>query len=134
MGGVETKNYKIKTFGGGTIGGVPSSTGTPPPSPHHNFKLLLAAHLWSKTPGARAPGRAESGASSQALAGARQRRAVSEGSLPPTGRELTAPSGSGGAARGEEITSAGDRAVGGRGVSARGKSGEENGDVTGGRW
>ena len=66
----------------------------------------------------------------QALTGSRWRQAVSEGSLPPTGRAPPAPSGTGGAAREGDIKSARDQVGGGRGVSAGGNSVEENGDVS----
>ena len=81
-GGVsKTKNFGIKTFGDVIIGGRCLLPGPPP----HDFQVLPAAQSGRETPGAGAPGRAESGATRQALAGARQRWAVSGGSLPPTG-------------------------------------------------
>ena len=61
------------------------------------------------------------------------RQAVIEGSLPLIGRAPPEPSGAGWAAREGEITSAQDQSGGGRGVLAGENSGEENGDVTGGR-
>ena len=81
-------------------------------SPLLNFQVLLAAQLGRETPGDEAPGRTEPWADSQELTGARQRRAVSEGTLLPTGRADPAPSGSRGAARGGENTSAWERAGG----------------------
>ena len=58
---------------------------------------------------------------SHALAGARWRRAASEGSLPPTGWEALESSGAGGAAREGGSTSAQTRAVvEGRGVMLKG--------------
>ena len=52
-----------------------------------------------------------------------------------TGHAPPEPSEAGGAKREGDITSTWDRAVGVRGVLARGKSGEDNRDVTGGqRW
>ena len=56
------------------------------PLPPSAFQVLPAVQLGSNASGAREPGRAESGAASQALAGSRRRRVASEGSLPPTGR------------------------------------------------
>ena len=103
------------------------STRTPTPS----FQVIPAVKSGSETPGAGAPERTESGAASQALAGARRRRAVSEGSLLPTGQAPLAPIGAGGAAREGDRSSTRDWAGGGRGVSAGGNSGEENKDMTG---
>ena len=112
-------------------GNPPSETPHPPPT--HDFQVLPAAQSGSETPGAGAPGRAESVVTSQALEGARQRRAVSEGSLPPTGWAPRAPIRAGGAAREGESTSAWDRAGGGWGVSDGGNLGVENIDIDGGQ-
>ena len=70
-------------------------------APRHpsGFKVLSAAQSGSNTSDAGEPGRAESGAASQALFGATRMRAASEGSLPQTGRAAPEPSGAVGAAR-----------------------------------
>ena len=63
MGGgrrLKKNNYNIKTFGYGIIGGGAIFYRDAPP-PLHDFQVLPAAHSVSETPGARAPGRAESG-------------------------------------------------------------------------
>ena len=87
-----------------------------PAPPPPNFKVLPVAHSGSETPGTGAPGRTESGADSQALAGSRQRQEVSEGSLLTTGQAYPEHSGARGAKREEDITSAQDRVGGGSGV------------------
>ena len=86
------------------------------------FQVLPAAQSGSEASGDGELGQAESGTASQALDGARRKRAASEGSLPPTGRAALAPSGAVGTAREGEITSAKTRAVGeGRGVMLKGE-------------
>ena len=90
---------------------TPYSTGTPPPPP--DFQVLPAAQSGRDTSGDGEPGRAELGATRQALAGSRRIREVSEGSMTPTGQASPAPSGAGGAAREGDITSAHDQAGGG---------------------
>ena len=62
---------------------APSSTWIPP-APPPTSKYYHWHSRRSDYSGAGAPGWADSGEASQALAGARQRRAVSEGSLLPT--------------------------------------------------
>ena len=76
----KTNNYKIKTFEDGILLGLRFLPGrSSPPHHHHDFQLLPAAQSGNEIPGARASGRAELEATSQALAGSCQRRAVSEG-------------------------------------------------------
>ena len=69
-------------------------------------KILPAANSGSETSGDGEPVRAESGAASQTLTGPRRIRAVSEGSMPPTGQAAPVLSGDGGAEREGESTSA----------------------------
>ena len=83
------------------------------PPPPHDFQVLPVAHSVRDTPGAGAPGQAESGAASQALDGACRRQAVSEGSLTPTRQASPGPSGSRGAEQEGESTSAREWAGGG---------------------
>ena len=121
-----------RPLGNGSLGGAVFHKETPRPPPHY-FPVLPAAQSGRYTPGAKATGRVESRGGSQALVGACLRRAVSEGLLPPTGQAPPEPSVTGGSKREEDSTSAQDRVGEGRGVSAQGNSGEENGDVTIGR-
>ena len=106
---LKTEELRDQDLWGRDHWGAPSSTGTPP-APHPDFQVLPAAQSRSETSGSGAPGRAESGAASQALAGARWVRAASEGSLPPTRQASPAPSKARGAAREGESTSARERA------------------------
>ena len=79
---MNTDNYEINTFEARIIKELHIFLQPPlhpPLTP--NFQVLLEAQSGSKTSGAGAPGHTEPGASRQALSGARQRRAVSEGSL-----------------------------------------------------
>ena len=80
-----------------------------------NCQVLPAEQSGSETSGNGKPGRAESGVAIQALSGACWRRAVSEGSLTPTGQAALVPIGSGEAVREGESTSAWDRAGRGSG-------------------
>ena len=85
--------------------------------PPSDFQVLPAAQSGRDTSDAGEPGRADSGAAIQALAGARRKWAASEGSLPPTGRAYPAPSVNVGESREGESTSAQKQAVGkGQGV------------------
>ena len=76
----DIRTKKSRTFWSNIIGGALSSTWKPPA----RLRLLITASGTvgqSKTSGAGATGQEESGAASQALVEARQRRASSEGSL-----------------------------------------------------
>ena len=98
-------------MGAGIIGGSHLLSVLPPP-PHPNCQVLSVAQLGSETSGDGEPSQAESGAASQALDGARRRRAVREGSLPPKGQAAPATNGAGEAAREGESTSARDQTGG----------------------
>ena len=77
--------------------------------------------MGSTTSGDRETGRAELGATRQALDGDRRRRAASEGSLPPTGQVAPAPRGSRDEAMKGENTSVQTHVVGGdQGVMLKG--------------
>ena len=75
-------NYDIKTFAARIIGELniflkPTMYPLPPP----DFQVVPEAQSGSKTSSVGSPGHTEPGAARQALSGARQRRAGSEGSL-----------------------------------------------------
>ena len=76
----------MRTSGTGLLGGNVFHWDAPPPPHTHYFQVLPAAPSRRETPGARAPGQAESGGVIQALVGTRRRRAVSEGFMPPMGQ------------------------------------------------
>ena len=69
----------MRTFVSKIIQGGDSSTWTP--SPTYNCYQQHSSRSYSS--GAGAPGQEDSGAANQILVGSRQRRAASEGSLPP---------------------------------------------------
>ena len=103
--GRRKKNYRIRTFGDGIIGGGAVFYWADP-RPSSSFQVLPSAQSGSKASSAEEKGQEESGASIQTLDGAFRRRADSEVSLLLTGREALEPSGSGGAARDGDIRSA----------------------------
>ena len=108
------RTTRSRPSGTGSSGGAVFYWDAPPPP--HDFQVIPAAQSGSKTPGSGAPRRADLGAASQALAGARKRREVSEGSLPRTERAPPEQSGAEGATRKGESTSARNRAGEGSGI------------------
>ena len=115
---IKTKNQLIENFWFQDHWGAPSCTCTPPPtSKYYQWHIRR-----SNTSGAGEPGRAESGASSQALNGAHRRW-----------RTTPKPSRSEGAVKEGEIRSARAREVGeGQGISLDNKGGVHRLDLEGG--